>query len=242
MSGFRSKSAGENALRTLESAQTKARQTKPGLMHLANTMGGRLVYLSHPGTASFAHLRAYFDQEAKSWDAGWTAPQRKRLAEIVTNLNIRPEDRVLDVGCGTGVLFSVLRTERIVGVDISSQMLYRAQAKAPVHLVQADAHILPFGEIFDWVICNCVFPHFSQPARALGTIHRVLRPGGGLLICHVEACSSINAMHRDKGGAVADDLLPDSMTLRQMLDGAGFEKIRVQDRPDRYVARGWKRR
>lgn len=66
--GFRSESAGKNALRTLESAQTKARPTKPGLMcaglmRMANVTGSRLLRLSHPGTASFAHCILYLAQD-----------------------------------------------------------------------------------------------------------------------------------------------------------------------------------
>lgn len=56
IAGFRNESAGENTLRAVEAAQTKAKQTKPELMRVANTTRGRPWCLSHPGTASFAQL------------------------------------------------------------------------------------------------------------------------------------------------------------------------------------------
>ena len=57
--GFRSKSAGENVLRAVEPAQMKARQTRPGLMRVANTTRDRILGQNHPGIASFARRDHY---------------------------------------------------------------------------------------------------------------------------------------------------------------------------------------
>ena len=137
-----------------------------------------------------------------------------RLREIVAGLTIAPGAAVLDVGCGTGVLLPLLRERNgnghVVALDLSGEMLKRALGKGqPAIYVQGDAESLPLPEgIFDWVICNAVFPHFSDKSRALGELRRVLRAGGHLVICHTASRQAINEFHRSVGGVVAHDAIP----------------------------------
>ncbi|HEY66016.1 MAG TPA: methyltransferase domain-containing protein [Caldilineae bacterium] len=194
--------------------------------------------------------RQFFDQAAANWDAQEVEETRTRLREIVAGLGVRPGATVLDVGCGTGVLFPILLETmngagRIVGLDISSEMLRRARAKGyPVECVQGDAEHIPLPDgMFDWVICNAVFPHFPDKARALAEICRVLRSpepaegraGGRLVICHTNSRQAINEFHRSVGGVVAADTIPDEQEMLCLLQEAGLGKVEVRDEPDRYV-------
>ncbi len=187
-------------------------------------------------------MQSFFDKAANRWDAGWKPDQYARLAEILDAAAIKHNARVLDIGCGTGVLFPLIeyRVEHVVAVDLSEKMLRCAQKKAAVPLVRADALALPFTETFDWAICNSVFPHFSDAPQALVAIRRVLKTGGTLLICHVDSRDTINAIHRRVGGAVAHDVLPDAVSMQTMLEETGFHGIEVHTAKDRYVAHGCK--
>lgn len=186
--------------------------------------------------------RQFFDQAAANWDALEVGETYARLREIMAGLSIGPGATVLDVGCGTGVLFPALlekvgRDGHIVALDISGEMLKRAQAKGyPVECVQSDAQRLPLKDgTFDWVVCNAVFPHFPDKLRALAEIRRVLRAGGWLLICHTASRQAINEFHRSVGGVVAHDTIPDEKAMRQLLREAGLGEVRVWDEPDRYL-------
>jgi len=186
--------------------------------------------------------RQFFDQAAANWDALIEEQTLSRLQEIVSGLDIEPGAMVLDVGCGTGVLFPMLlekvgQARHIVGLDISSEMLRQAKAKGyPVECVQGDAQNLPLqDETFDWVICNAVFPHFPDKLRALREIRRVLKDGGRLVICHTASREAINELHCSIGGVVAHDTIPPDDEMRWLLREARLDRAVVQNRPDRYV-------
>lgn len=99
---------------------------------------------------------------------------------------------VLDLGCGIGRLTASLgeRAKRVVGIDVSAQMLRRAQTQAAtqssIALIQASAGFLPFRDVsFDVIIASYVLQHILDDTLfdcAVGEIARVLRPGGLALL------------------------------------------------------------
>jgi SAM-dependent methyltransferase len=104
----------------------------------------------------------------------------------------RPYGRVLDIGCGTG--FFILNlwqdgfVERAAGCDLSPGMLAACEDSAralgcPIELRTGDAEGLPYKDgTFDLVVGHAVLHHVPDPAAALREVHRVLAPGGALLI------------------------------------------------------------
>jgi ubiquinone/menaquinone biosynthesis C-methylase UbiE len=93
--------------------------------------------------------------------------------------------RVLDVGCGLGDFTAVLVEHGLaaVGCDVSSEALLRARERHPgVEFVQS-ADALPFGDAaFEVVWAGEVLEHVQDVLGLLAEIHRVLRPGGRLLV------------------------------------------------------------
>ena len=100
--------------------------------------------------------------------------------------------KVLDVGCGTGVFAERIRraipSARVWGVDLVSDMLIQGAERwqrheADVQPVQGDSERLPFAEgAFDFVTCANSFHHYPHQDRAVAEMHRVLKPGGRLMI------------------------------------------------------------
>ncbi len=107
-------------------------------------------------------------------------------AQLVKHARIRPDQRVLDVGCGTGVaaITAARQGATVVGSDLTPALLERAAehsklAKLDIEWKEADAEALPFADAsFDVVISQ--FGHMFAPRAdvALAEMLRVLKPGG----------------------------------------------------------------
>lgn len=138
--------------------------------------------------------------------------------------------RVLDLGCGTGLLSARLRVEiadaRVVGCDYSDGMIRQAAARSHgVAWVQADALQLPFAAgSFDAVVSTEAFHWFPDQAAALAEMHRVLLPAGRVLVALVNP--PLEAV--GKGVWLGSRLVgqpfywPTRRRMRQLLTGAGF--------------------
>ena len=117
-------------------------------------------------------------------------PQQRALAA----LDLGPEDRLLDIGCGTGaaVRDAAPHVREAVGVDLSERMVSRARELATglanVEFMQGDSEALPFPDSsFSALICTTSFHHYPNPQAAAGEMARVLRPGGRLAIGEANA-------------------------------------------------------
>ena len=188
----------------------------------------------------------FFDQLAEEWDLMFTAEDLERLSHIVESLGVKKGMDILDLGCGTGILFDMLRRKvgdegLVTGVDFSFQMLEKAHRNFPfknVNVVDADALNLPFADsVFDMAISFSAFPHFADQQRAIDETHRVLKPNAMFYIIHLESSKSIEEMHHKIGGAVAHDTIPPETRMRTMLNKSKFSDISVEDHPNLYLAK-----
>ncbi len=153
----------------------------------------------------------FFNKLAPTWD-DTNVQSKDVLSSIIGSLDLSCDMSVLDVGCGTGVLFPYFQKYEVTicGIDISSEMIKIAEAKYPdsgITLICADAEIYHFEKCFDRIILYNCFPHFASPADLFANLCKHLVPGGRLTIAHGTSRDVINACHKNVL-SVSHELLP----------------------------------
>jgi 2-polyprenyl-6-hydroxyphenyl methylase/3-demethylubiquinone-9 3-methyltransferase len=117
---------------------------------------------------------------------------------------VRPGERVLDLGCGSGRFLRAIADAgaQPVGVEIADAALERARRNAPgveLHRAEPDGDLpLPDGSVA-LVWCSEVLEHVADTARFLGEVRRVLEPGGRALLttpCHGRVQAAAIALTR----------------------------------------------
>ena len=152
--------------------------------------------MSQPGTLPEEQVRAMFDRIARVYDpinsvmtAGLHQRWRERAADMAA---LGPGDRALDVATGTGDLALALAERvgpsgEVVGSDFSERMLELARQKAPgLRFETANALALPYeDDSFDAATVGFGARNFSDLARGLTEMARVVRPGGRVVVLEI---------------------------------------------------------
>jgi SAM-dependent methyltransferase len=118
-----------------------------------------------------------------SRQARWTQDLRRHL---FAQAGIETARRVLEVGCGTGVILSEINDYTqgiVVGLDIDRRRLELSTRHTPnAHLTVADAQDLPYSPAsFDLCLCHFLLLWVANPVRVVTEMARVTRPGGAVL-------------------------------------------------------------
>ncbi len=145
-----------------------------------------------------------YDIHSMFYDVTFGRLVRRRIARAISHMDIKPGDRVLDLGIGTGVSLNYYPTDRgqIIGVDLSSGMLrearkkIREQNRTNATVFQTDAMQLPFAEdTFDHVFISHVISVVSDPYHLVREAQRVAKPGKRIVIVnHFQSTNRLIAM------------------------------------------------
>ena len=146
-----------------------------------------------------ADARRWFDRRARGYESGMTSRWRDPVQRAsLEALDLGPDDRLLDVGCGTGAASRAAASlaASVVGIDLSPEMIRQARDLAEgldnVTFEIADAERLPFDDgAFTALLCSNAFHHYPDPRRAVDEMTRVLGPGGRIVLG--DACSDLAA-------------------------------------------------
>jgi len=151
----------------------------------------------------------FFDRCASWWDDDMIRNE-EIIAAILNNGGIREGVDVLDVACGTGVLFpDYLKrgVSSVTGIDISPEMAKRAAAKFPeVKVICGDVEQVEFDRQFDCVMVYNAFPHFPDPKKLVATLAGLVKPGGKLSVAHGMSRAALTDHHK-RASTVSIDLI-----------------------------------
>jgi ubiquinone/menaquinone biosynthesis C-methylase UbiE len=155
-----------------------------------------------------------YDLTASIYDMRYAEEQKAKIEAALKKLKLEHSDLVLDVGCGTGILFDYVadRSKMIVGLDLSKKTLVEARAKRikrerdNVHLVQADADNMPFVDNeFDDVFAITVLQNAPNPKNMLREIRRVAKNEAAFVLTGLKSIFSTPKFRRllEQAGLVA---------------------------------------
>ncbi|HBL23083.1 MAG TPA: hypothetical protein DDZ40_03095 [Deltaproteobacteria bacterium] len=192
----------------------------------------------------------FFNKHAEDWCDTWykdnaTGRYDKHARDfqrLFSLLPLKAGDRVLDVGCGTGVLAPFI-LERITAsgvlyeLDFADRMIEVNRSlhqAANTRFIVADAENAPLhGASCDAVICFSCFPHFHDREKAMLMLSRILKPRGVLAVSHFDSSEALNR-HHESCHAVAHDRLPDKTTMSALFRTAGLTIHMFTDEPGFY--------
>ena len=155
----------------------------------------------------------FFDRCAPSWDVGLVRNEAV-ISAILDNAGVQAGTDVLDVACGTGVLFpDYLKrgVASLTAIDISPEMVKLARQKYPkVCVLCGDVEQTVFDQCFVVIMIYNAFPHFPDPARLIGRLARWVKPGGRLSVAHGMSREMLNHHHSGTASRVSVDLLAEN--------------------------------
>jgi len=173
----------------------------------------------------------FFDEKAGVWDE-ITIHNLKKVQYIAELLGIHSDDRILDIGTGTGIMIpfyeKYLVNGRVVAVDYSGKMIEVARLKYPekdhplISYLVSDVYELKYDADFDLVVCYSCFPHFVDQPLAIKILSKALRKGGRLVVAHSDSAKKINGVHMNGGVEIENDFLPSMKLLKQMMNESGL--------------------
>ena len=145
------------------------------------------------------HGSAFWDVQGPYRTLHQINPARLQFVERFVDLSGL---RVLDVGCGGGILSEALaeRGASVLGIDLAESALQAAEAhragQAVEYRLESSRETAARGEVFDVVTCMEMLEHVADPAAVLRDIHALLKPGGWAFF------STINRTFKARLGAV----------------------------------------
>jgi SAM-dependent methyltransferase len=171
--------------------------------------------------------REYYRRIRAAEDDHWWFCGMREVGRALLRRHLPLRGRVLDAGCGTGAylrwLLDLGTFSSAVGVDIASAAIELAAERVP----EAELHVAPLAALpfedasFSLAVTNDVLQHVEEDdvARSVGELHRVLEPGGLLLL----RTNGARRLRRER----SDWRAYDAATLCHELEQGGFDVLRL---------------
>lgn len=201
------------------------------------TSDDRELFPNRERKAEAEKQAVYFSAFAEKWaPKGALSPEK--AGAVLAPLGGLEGKKVLDVGCGTGVLEPYLsaRAKEITAIDVSPSMIEEAKKGdyPNVSFVNDDYLEAKLGErSYDAIVCFNSYPHFLNVDAFVEASSRFLRKGGRLLIAFDHGRESVNAHHAKHGGNAISRLLLE-ISKEAFPYWKQFRLVEGKDAPDAY--------
>lgn len=177
----------------------------------------------------------FFDRLAPGWD-GDMIKNDGIIEKILDNAEVEPGMDILDVACGTGVMFDYYLKRgvaSVTGIDISPEMAKIAEAKyaeePKVRVICGDVEEVHFGKKFDRIVVYNAFPHFPKPKRLIKILAGLLKEDGRLTIAHGQSREAIDGHHKGSASKVSNGLMR-AESLKKLFDPHFEVEVMISNR------------
>ena len=177
----------------------------------------------------------FFDRCAPDWDAQMIKND-KIIETILDNAEVEAGMDVLDVACGTGVMFPYYLQRgvaSVTGIDISPEMAKIAEEKfageEKVTVLCGDVEEASFGKKFDRIVVYNAFPHFPYPKRLIKRLAGLLKEDGRLTVAHGQSREAIDGHHKGAANKISNGLM-EATALKKIFDGYFDVEVMISNR------------
>lgn len=130
-----------------------------------------------------------YNTTAHLYNMRYEEEQKLKISFLLNKLRPKEDEILLDIGCGTGILFKMVNCKIIIGVDISINMLREIKDREKINLILADGEYLPIrDESIDIITSVTVLNLIIDKKQFLNEIIRCLKRGGrfGISLLNIE--------------------------------------------------------
>ena len=177
----------------------------------------------------------FFDRCAATWDADMIKNDAI-IGKILDHAEVVADMDVLDVACGTGVMFDYYLSRgvsSVTGIDISPEMAKIAAEKyaqnPKVQVICADVEEYAFDRKFDRIVVYNAFPHFPYPKRLIKILSGLLKEGGRLTVAHGMSREAIDSHHNGPASKVSNGLMT-AESLKRIFDAHFDVEVVISNR------------
>ena len=177
----------------------------------------------------------FFDRCAATWDADMIKNDAI-IGKILDHAEVVADMDVLDVACGTGVMFDYYLNRgvsSVTGIDISPEMAKIAAEKyaqnPKVQVICADVEEYAFDRKFDRIVVYNAFPHFPYPKRLIKILSGLLKEGGRLTVAHGMSREAIDNHHNGPASKVSNGLMT-AESLKRIFDAHFDVEVVISNR------------
>jgi len=177
----------------------------------------------------------FFDRCAPSWDADMIKSD-VIIGTILDNAEVGEGMDILDVACGTGVMFDYYlqrNVASVTGIDIAPRMAKLAQEKyadqPKVQVLCGDVEEYTFDRKFDRIVVYNAFPHFPYPKRLIKILAGLLKEDGRLTVAHGMSREAIDNHHKGSASKVSNGLMT-ADSLKRIFDAHFDVEVVISNR------------
>lgn len=157
----------------------------------------------------------FFDECAAHWDEHMICDD-SIIKTILNNAGVCENKDILDVACGTGVLFPYYMSRNVAsltGVDISSKMAEIAREKFTqdnITVICADVEKMKNDRLYDCIMVYNAFPHFPDPEALIKKLSTMVKQGGTVTVAHGMSRKAIDSHHSGSAHKVSLGLMSEN--------------------------------